>query len=76
MKLTRSRQGEKGRSRAQKRRLRDKLAREARSSEQRLRDAVAPNFSGPVLGRANIVYEMAERTRGTAHGGTGLVRSW
>lgn len=56
-----------------RRRLRDKLAREARSSEQRLRDAVAPNFSGPVLGRANIVYEMAERTRGTAHGGTGLV---
>ena len=69
MKPTRSRQGEKG----QKRRLREKLAREAGSAERRLHEAVAPNFSGPVLGRANIVYEMAERTRGTAHGGMGLV---
>jgi hypothetical protein len=34
---------------------------------------VAPNFSGPVLGRANIVYELAERSKGVAHGGMGLV---
>jgi len=34
---------------------------------------VAPNLSGPVLGRANIVYELAERSKGVAHGGMGLV---
>jgi hypothetical protein len=34
---------------------------------------VAPNFSGPVLGRANVVYEQAERTRAVAHGGMGVV---
>jgi hypothetical protein len=34
---------------------------------------VAPNVSGPVLGRANVVYEWAERARGMAHGGIGLV---
>jgi hypothetical protein len=34
---------------------------------------VAPNFSGPVLGRANIVYELAERSKGVAHGGMGLI---
>ncbi len=44
-----------------KQRLRAKLASEARSIERRLKAAVAPNFSGPVLGRANIVYELAER---------------
>jgi len=59
--------------RAQKRRRREKLAREACSAGRRLRDAVALNLSGPVLGRANIAYELAERTRGTAHGGIGLV---
>ena len=73
MNPTRSRRGEKGLSKAHKRRLRGKLAREARAAERRLHDAVAPNFSGPVLGRAKVVYEMAERTRGTAHGGMGLV---
>ena len=73
MKPTRSSGADKGVPRAQKRRLREKLAREARSAERRLRDAVAPNFSGPVLGRADIVYELAERTRATAHGGMGLV---
>jgi len=34
---------------------------------------VGPNFSGPVLGRANIVYELAERSKAVAHGGMGLV---
>jgi hypothetical protein len=71
VKSTRSR--EKGQAKGERRRLREKLAREARSAERRLRGAVVPNFSGPVLGRANIVYELAERTRGTAHGGMGLV---
>jgi hypothetical protein len=30
-------------------------------------------LSGPVLGRANIVYELAERSKAVAHGGIGLV---
>jgi hypothetical protein len=34
---------------------------------------VAPNFSGPVLGRANIVYEMSERSKAVSHGGMGMV---
>jgi hypothetical protein len=38
-----------------------------------LEAAVVPNLSGPVLGRANVVYELAERSRGTAHGGMGLI---
>jgi hypothetical protein len=38
-----------------------------------LEAAVAPNDSGPVLGRANVVYEMSERSRGIAHGGMGLI---
>ena len=33
---------------------------------------MAPNFSGPVLGRANVVYELAGRTRAVAHGGMGV----
>ena len=38
-----------------------------------MKAAVAPNFSGPVLGRANVVYELAERTGAVAHGGMGMV---
>ncbi len=34
---------------------------------------MAPNASGPVLGRANIGYELSGRTKGTAHGGIGMV---
>jgi hypothetical protein len=34
---------------------------------------VVPNFSGPLLGRANIAYELSERSRGTAHGGMGMI---
>ncbi len=41
--------------------------------EARLANAVAPNDSGPVLGRANIAYEYSERTKGVAHGGMGLI---
>ena len=52
---------------------RRRLAAEARSIERRLADAVGPNFDGPLLGRANISYELAERTKATAHGGMGLV---
>ena len=50
-----------------------RLAREARLVERRLGVAVTPNGAGPVLGRANIVYELAGRARGVAHGGMGLI---
>jgi len=59
--------------RAGRRRLRRRLSTEARSVRRRLEAAVAPNFSGPVLDRANIAYELAERAKGTSHGGMGLV---
>jgi hypothetical protein len=54
-------------------RRRRKLAAEARSLRRRLSSAVAPNFSGRVLGRANIVYELAERSKAVSHGGIGMV---
>ncbi|MGH9105549.1 MAG: IS1380 family transposase [Acidimicrobiales bacterium] len=73
MKHSSSGQGGGGRDRASKRRLRRRLAAEARSARRRLEAAVGPNFAGPVLGRANIAYELAERTRAVAHGGIGLV---
>src|SRR6266508_1136447 len=56
-----------------KRELRRRLAREQRAIGVRLADAVAPNLAGPVLGRANIGYELSDRTRGTAHGGMGMI---
>ena len=59
-------------SRSTQRRSR-RLAAEARRVEARLARAVVPNLAGPVLGRANVAYEYSERTRGTAHGGMGLV---
>ncbi|HUP68344.1 MAG TPA: IS1380 family transposase [Acidimicrobiales bacterium] len=56
-----------------KRELRRCLAREQRAIERRLEDAVAPNGTGPVLGRATIAYELSGRTKATAHGGMGMV---
>jgi len=56
-----------------KRQLRRRLEREQRAISARLAAAVGPNLGGPVLGRANIGYEMAERTKGTAHGGMGMI---
>ena len=38
-----------------------------------LDEAVALNFERPVLGRANIAYEYAERTKASAHGGMGMI---
>jgi hypothetical protein len=40
---------------------------------RRLERAVRPNLAGPVLGRANIAYELSARTKATRHGGVGLV---
>ena len=56
-----------------KRQRRRILEREQRAIERRLADAVAPNTGGPVLGAARIGYELAQRARGTAHGGMGLI---
>ena len=49
------------------------LACDQRAIERRLAEAVGPNPGGPLLGRANIAYELSERTRGTAHGGIGMI---
>ena len=56
-----------------KRELRRRLAREQKMIEARLGAAVAPNVSGPVLGRARIGYELSARSRGVAHGGMGMI---
>ncbi|MGH9189448.1 MAG: IS1380 family transposase [Acidimicrobiales bacterium] len=56
-----------------KRELRRRLAREQRTIGTRLAEAVGPNLAGPVLGRARIGYELAERSRGVAHGGMGMI---
>lgn len=50
-----------------------KLAAEKAALGWRLNNAVAINLGGPVLGRANIAYELAERTKGVAHGGMGMI---
>jgi len=50
-----------------------RLAAERRRITRRLAKAVAPNFDGPLLGRANIVYELSTRARGISHGGMGMV---
>jgi Transposase DDE domain group 1 len=55
------------------RQLRRQLERQRRQIARRLDEAVVANFGAPVLGRANIAYEYSERTKGTAHGGMGLI---
>ena len=51
-----------------------RLRAEQAAIERRLERAVRPNLTGrPVLGRANIAYQLSERVRGTAHGGIGLI---
>ena len=56
-----------------KRRRQRKLATKKAQIERRLKNAVAPNFGGPLLGEANITYELSERAKGISHGGIGLV---
>ena len=50
-----------------------RLRAEATAIERRLERAVGPNMSGPVLGRANIAYELSARTKATVHGGIGAI---
>ena len=73
MKGSSSGRGRGGRDGAGRRRLARRLAREEQLIGRRLEAAVGPNDWGPVLGRANVVYEMSERSRGIAHGGMGLI---
>jgi hypothetical protein len=56
-----------------RRRRTARLRARAAAIERRLGRAVVVNFDGPVLGRANIGYELSERTKGTAHGGIGMI---
>ena len=56
-----------------KAKLRRRLEREQRAIEERLQAAVGPNVAGPLLQGAPIRYEWAERTRGVAHGGIGMI---
>ena len=56
-----------------RRRRTARLRAEATAIERRLERAVVPNMTGPVLGRANIAYELSARTKGTAHGGIGAI---
>ena len=56
-----------------KRQRRRTLERERRQIKKRLERAVSTNTTGPVIGRANISYELAERTKAVAHGGMGAV---
>jgi len=62
-----------GRMSKARRELRRKLGRDQRAIERRLEAAVAPNAGGPVLGRARVGYELAERSRGVSHGGMGMI---
>ena len=50
-----------------------KLRAEQAAITRRLERAVRPNMGGPVLGRANIAYELSERASAVAHGGIGLI---
>jgi len=56
-----------------RRRRTGRLRAEAAAIERRLERAVRLNMSGPLLGRANIAYELSERTKATAHGGIGAI---
>ena len=56
-----------------KRQRQRRLEREQLAIERRLAAAVAPNLAGPLLQRAPIRYEWAERDRGVAHGGIGMI---
>lgn len=73
MKASSSKRGRGERAQAGRRRLVRRLAREEQLIARRLQAAVVPNDCGPVLGRANVVYEMSERSRGIVHGGMGLI---
>lgn len=53
--------------------VRQKIRSEKCKVARRLEDAVLVNESGPVLAATNIRYELADKTKGIAHGGIGAV---
>jgi hypothetical protein len=73
LEAVRSGRGFQVKDKAAKKQLRHKLRAEERSLGRRLAATVAPNSTGPVLGRTNVVYELGWRTRAVAHGGMGIV---
>jgi hypothetical protein len=56
-----------------RRRRTARLRAEATAIGRRLQRAVRPNVTGPVLGRANIAYELSARAKATGHGGIGAI---
>ncbi|HEX6096774.1 MAG TPA: hypothetical protein VF432_10660 [Thermoanaerobaculia bacterium] len=54
--------------------VRQRVAREKRRIERRLKSAVAANEGRPVLRGGNVEYELSARTSGMAHGGMGAVQ--
>jgi hypothetical protein len=56
-----------------RRRRAARLRGEQTAIDRRLERAVRPNPGWPVLGRANIAYELSARTKATAHGGMGAI---
>ncbi|HYB28927.1 MAG TPA: IS1380 family transposase [Solirubrobacteraceae bacterium] len=56
-----------------KRQRQRRLEREQQAIERRLAAAVTPNMAGPLLAGAPIRYEWAQRDRGVAHGGIGMI---
>lgn len=54
--------------------VRQRVAREKRRIEQRLKAAVVVNEGRPVLRGGNVEYELSARTSGIAHGGMGAVQ--
>jgi Transposase DDE domain group 1 len=54
--------------------VRRSIAAEKRKIERRLDSAVTVNEGGPVLAGGNLHYELAEKTRATAHGGIGAIQ--
>jgi len=56
-----------------KRIIQRKITAEKKRIERRLAGAVKVNTAGPLLGAANIQYEIADRTHAIAHGGIGMI---
>lgn len=54
--------------------VRQRMLREKRQIERRLKAAVVVNEGGPVLRGGNIEYELSGRASGIAHGGMGMVQ--
>jgi hypothetical protein len=54
--------------------IQDRMESEERKIKRQLEQAVKGSGEKPMLAGSNIHYEIAEKTRGTAHGGIGLIQ--